>query len=1050
MKIRYLGLFALFIVLTLLVPPTQVQAQTDDDALRWVTVGTPGVANNIVVTPSEVNEIAVASDGTIYTLDSSNNKVYRSTNSGASWIDITPQLLTAGATMPAIKIAIAPDDPNILALVTDNGLAVYMSKSAGGVWFNMHAPVSTEKIQAIAISRQYTESYEAVREVAIGTAEWGNSTTTGQVFVCQIGLEWPTWQNQNLTIDPALIGGEVSAIAYSPSFKRNSDNTIIVVASTSSDVDSGYQNQTFLCLGRRDTTAGTTTWNNPTFSGYPVAIDTAAGDSVGVTEIISSLALPSNYSTTDTDTMRLFVSYDRIPDAVIANDDVYRINETTVTRLNAHGGAAIDISSISFQGTTTSGKLIAGDAGPSIAPATVQVRRMNNPWNIAPTWYTATLPPSGPGNAKVMWGSDGTVYCGTGQNPGVALDESAFSTSTDGGDNWQQQSLMDTILNISDMAVTPNSKTIFLASYSTTNPEGIWRSTVTEQGLGVYWSRQLMVNTSTDRLLIRLSPDYLTDYTIYVVEAGGTILYVSHDRGNSWKQRRCLGAVIDGVATDRDTFYVALPGGYIQWTNDGGFIWSRPVATGITDINTFVVTANGSIIVGGRNGEVAYSINGGVSFIRILNQFAIGDIQVAADANFSQNGIIYAASNIADSGIWRWQINTSLCWEQIDKAITDLGGGQRIDGLITSEEGTLYALRAEPMGGISRSLNPAASDYNNEPEFGIGDQGLPSGTAFDSTMIFPHTLPYLKFSIDEGQNELWSIDTVNEKIYRFKDTLATSQPTLTAPGDVHLNQVNSITGRGYDVILSWSRPSPNTTTYEVGVYADAACTRLIQSCNVTNTSQMPWVAMGPYQTGSQYVEFTPGNTYYWRVRTIAPLISPWSVVISFATEHLASSVPKLLSPENGAIDISQTPFLSWSPIAEASTYRLLLADNAEFNSPIVDTMVNDTGFAITEKLDYGKTYYWEVRVVSPSGSEWSTIANFTIIGALAESTPPTLVTQELSSVFTITQTITPPSLVITVPSFQANTTVPVTVWVVIGVGGILAIFIIVLIVRTAR
>lgn len=1059
MRIRYFGLFALFLLLTLLVPAAPAQALTDD-ALRWVKVSTPGVDNNIVVTPSEVSEIAVASDGTLYALDSGNDKVYKSTNSGASWIDITPQILTAGATMPATKIAIAPDDPNFLALVTDNGLAVYISKSAGGVWINTNAPISTVptvKIQAIAISRKYTESYESIREIAFGTADWGNSTTLGKVWVCQIGVAWPVWKNQDLTVDGVNPVGEVSAIAYSPHFDRSTDKTIAVVASTGGDVAITCQNQTRVCLGKRDTTTGSTNWNS-LFTGFPIQIGTAAGDDSTITKITSSLALPSNFSTADTDTTALFVSINR--KAGDAANNVYRVSYDITTTLITKNldvrnsgivpATPINISSISYQGTTASGQLIAGESGPGIAPATVDVRRTSDPWDATPSWHMATLPPSGPGNAKVVWGSDGTAYCGTSQSPSVALDESAFSVSSDNGDNWQQESLMDTVLNIDDIAPTPNSQTLFMASYSATNPEGIWRSTVTTEGLGVYWTRQLMVNTTTDRLLIRLSPNYLTDYTIYVLEAGGDILYISHDRGNSWKLRRCLGNVSDAVVINRDTFYVALPGGIIQWTNDGGFTWSTRIWTGIATINTFTVTNDGSIIVGGTNGEVAYALNGSTIFTKPYTNLAHGDIQVAADADFAQNGIIYAASDVADSGVWRWQIGASIIWEQIDKTITSLGGGQIIDGLMTSTDGLLYALRAEPNGGVSRSLNPAEIGHPGLPEFSVANLGLPVGAAFDSDLVFSRTMPFLKLSTANGQNVLWSIDTVNKKIYRFTDILASIEPTLTSPQNLHLNSINSINGEGYDLLLCWNRPSPNVTRYEVGVYADAACTRPIQIHYLDSTSETPCLAMGPHQTGTQHIEYVPGSTYYWRVRVTAPYISLWSVVISYNTQPIRISVPDLLAPKNGAIDIDQMPALSWSPMAEATTYRLLVADNAEFNSPIIDVSVNDTGFAINQKLDFNKTYYWEVRVESPLTGGWSTVANFTIMKEPTKPATTTVITTapETTSTLTLTQ---PPqtSLVVTItPTSPPNETVPDNVWVMIGGGSFLVVFTIVLIIAT--
>ncbi|MHB8104358.1 MAG: hypothetical protein ACYDG5_02310 [Dehalococcoidales bacterium] len=1036
--------------------PAPLQAQTDEQSLEWSSVSKPGLPGNIVVTPSEVNEITVTSGGTIYALDTSANstklsKVYQSVNGGASWVDITAHLFDAGAVLPATRIAAAPDRTGFLAVVTDNGTAVYMSTNGGSTWTNLYVPVLAGKIQAIAISRQYSESGTTLTEIAIGTAVWGNNTTTGQIWVCQIGTLWSSWYNQNLTIDPAHIGGEVSAIAYSPNYKRGFDNTIIVVASSAnSDVALAYQSQTWLCLGQRHTDVGTTTWNNAVFAGYPVAVGAAsAGDAVGVLQISSSLGVPSNFSTSDTDLMRLFISYNRDPDAVPANEDVYRIDDTTVYRLNTNGGASINISSLDYYGTTMAGKLLTGDVSQIGISLTVQVRRTANPFNLAPTWYVASLPPSGPGNARVRWSPDGsTAYCGTGQIPGVALDESAFSSSTDGGDNWQQQSLMDTILNISDLAVTPDSKTIFLATYSATGHQSVWRSTLTEWGIGVYWSRQLNISTISQRIFLRLSPNYLSDYTIYVVESGGIVLDVSHNRGNSWKHRLTLNTTVDAVVANEFTLYIAMVGGNFSCTTDGGYAWSYPVPTGIANINMLTIAANGTILVGGRNGEVAYSTNGGASFTRIFRTIGTGDVQVAADADYQENGIIYAASNVSDSGIWRWQIGRSTSWEQIDKSITDLGTGQRIGGLVTGSEGTLYALRMEAAGGMSRSLYPTVTGNNVTPEFDIANQGLPAGTTFDPSALFSHTLPYLKFSTETGQNELWSVDTVHEIIYRYKDTLSTSTPGQVTPANVYQDMTNAITGKAYDIVFSWNSPSLNVTNYETGVYADAACTMPVQICYIASTSPLTTIIFGPYQSGNQCIDYTPGTVYYWRVRVTGPIKSPWSTTFSFSIASLRELVTSLLSPLNGAIDISQTPAFSWSPIAGASNYQLMLAENASFTSPLVSAIVNDTGLTVTEKLEYGKVYFWKVRVVSPVESDWSTIANFIVKEAPTEPSPPVVITQAPAQ--TTVFTLTAPALEIFVPSPPASTTVPVTIWVIIGIGSVLVIALIVLIVRTRR
>ncbi|MGD0780439.1 MAG: hypothetical protein ABR954_06670 [Dehalococcoidales bacterium] len=1049
-----------------LLAPLPVQAD-DEHILEWAQVDKPGISGNIVVTPSEVNELAFGSGSVIYALDTSANatkssKVYKSVNGGSSWTDITSSLISAGAVLPATKIAAAPDTTGLVAVVTDDGTGVYLSANGGGTWTNLGVPGLAGKIQAITISKKYKyiETNTLVNEIAIGTAEWGDTTTTGQVWVYQYGITLTTWQNQNLTIDPAHIGGEVSAIAYSPSYSR--DKTIIVVASTSdSDVDAGppvdYRSQTWLCLGYRDTDVGTTQWNNAVFTGYPVAIGTlpSGGDGTGVSSISSSIALPSNYSTSSTALMKLFVGYNRDPDTAFAND-VYLINDTTVRRLDASNSgttppSAINISSIAYYGTTTSGKLLAGDENP-FTSFNVQVRRTANPFDVFPTWVLASLPPSGPGNSKVSWSSDGnSAYCGTGQLPGVGLDESAFSISTDGGDNWQQISLIDTILKLADIAVTPDSKTLFLTSYSAFGPEGVWRSTLIEEGIGVYWSRQLNMNTNSQRIILRLSPNYTSDYTIYAFEPGGELLYISHDRGNSWKRRLTLGATIDGVAADADTFYVALPGGYVRRATNDGLIWGKLVFTGVDDINMLTITSNGTILVGGRKGDVAYSNDGGASFTLINETIGTGDVQVVGDVNYQDNGIIYASTNASDSGIWRWRMGISTYWEQIDKSITDLGTGQRIGGLTTGPEGTLYALRAEPAGGISRSLNPAALD---NIEFDITNKELPADVAFDSSAIFPHTLPYLKVSTNATENEIWSIDTAHDTVYRFEDTLATNFPTLVSPVNMYEDMVNSVTGRAADIAFSWNAPSLKVTNYEIGIYTDAACTIPAQLCfvaslypNIPNIS----VVIGPYQsaTSNQCLEYVPGATYYWRVRTIGPLRSPWSEVHGFAIAPLHELVINLLSPLNGAADVSQTPAFSWDPAIGVTDYQLALADDASFTSPIVSASINNTGFALTQKLAGGKTYFWKVRAISPVGSDWSTIANFTIKDTSTESSLPPVAIQTTTSVTTVTLTAPAPTQVIVAPSLPPSST-PVTIWVIIGIGSILAMGIIILILRTAR
>jgi photosystem II stability/assembly factor-like uncharacterized protein len=1024
MKIKYAcGLLMLLLLCATLVPlPAQA-----DSALKWEEIDKPGTNGNVVVSPSEVSEIAIGSSGVLYAVDSANSALYRSLDGGATWEDITDKLASEGAGLPYGKIAVAPDKPGIVAVVTDGGTAVYLSTDGGINWVDASVPALTGKIQAIAISKEYTEDSKKLREIAIGTAVWGDNTTSGQVWVYQIGKSFAPWLNQELTVapgSPTPTNGEVSALAYSPRYPD--DLTILALASTGGDV-TGYEDKTWLCIGLRDTTEGTTEWNNlPDFPPvvYPVEI-APAGDAPDVSWFSASLALPSNYTSEEASSRQLFVSYDREPDA---DDDVYRLDDTIVVRLDVDNGNPINISSIAYNGTTSSGKLLAGDVEPVTSSLTVQVRRTEDPFQADPDWEEATVPPTGPGNAKLGWSPDGQIaYCGTGQLPGDDLDESALSASVDDGDKWRQLGLIDTEIIIADVAPSPDGESLFVTTCSPYGPEGIWRST--SDPLGRYWERVLTLDTDTDAVILRLSLDYSQDKTIYAAEVGGRLMAVSHDGGSSWSWRQASsGELVDMVVEDENTAYIALTDGIIKKSTQGGLIWRSQGDTYISEINMLALAGDETILIGSKDGRVAYSTDGGASFSLIRKAIGdgAGDVQVAADASFAENDIIYAATNIADEGIWRWTIGVSDEWDQIDQSITELGGGQQIGGLAVGTEGTLYALRLEPDGGVIRSVNPTEVDPD-DVEFELVNRGLPAGARFDPTPFFP-TLPYLKLVGDAGQNQLWTIDTDNQTIYRFRDTLSKSNPTPVAPqaGDIII-----INYSGYidSLILQWEEIA-GAREYEVAIYRDAGATQEIWSATTDG------LAIDAVRNDDPATLYS-GTTYYWRVRVIEPIESPWSEVRSFASplgiEEWSPLVsPDRVSPLPGANDVSIRPAFSWESADGAIGYEFILAKDNGFTEVVVAftgaDALTSTAWNCDIELEYSTSYFWKVRAIgTDSYSEWG-INSFT-----TETAPAEVLPSESSSPLVI----------------EPAPKVPVyIIGIVIGVAAILVIVLLFFIVRT--
>jgi len=1015
MKIRHTcGLLAVLLLFTPLAPyPAQA-----DTALEWTEVDKPGLEGDIIVTPSEVSEIAVGRNGVLYTIDSENSRVYRSLDAGLSWEDISSALSDAGAELPASKIAVAPDNEGLVVVVTDGGSAVYISLDGGISWDGANMPALTGDIQALAISARYTEGGKLRREIAVGTAVWGDNITSGQLWVLKGGSMWASWRNQELAIGPSCEGGEVSAIAYSPDY--DDDRTILVVASTSGNVAADYQNKTWLCLGERNPEDGTTSWDS--FGDYPVEI-AAAGDGIDVVSIKSSLALPSNYSSEDELSRPLFVSYDREPDA---GDDVYLIKGDKLYRLDANGGADINIAAISYHGTMDSGTLLAGDADRVAGTLTVQVRRTENPFASLPEWHKASVPPTGPGNAVVSWSPDGKIaYCGTGQSPGASLDESAFSASLD-GDKWRQMGLMDTAFQLADIAVAPDSKFLFVTSSSTFGPEGVWRNF--SDPLGKSWERVLTIDTDTDAVILRLSPNYDDDDTLYAAEIDGNQIAVSHNRGNSWQWRHAPGPIVDMAVGDEDIVYAALPGGEVTKSTHGGWRWQEPVKTTLSDINMLAIIDSETILVGGRNGEVAYSTDGGTSFNQIGEAIGSGggDVQVVADVDFSENGIIYAATNLPDEGLWCWVIGVSTEWEQIDKSITELGEGQRISGLAVGSEGTLYALRSEPAGdttgGMTRWLLPSCPTCIDF-EYDFINFSLPQGAAFDPTAVFPNTLPYVKLSGDAEQNELWTVDTANQTIYRFQDTLCKFGPSLDAPADAAVISLGPCPcERPPRLVLDWEELD-DVTEYEIAMYLDE-----------DSTSEV-WTAHSDYDGliatgGDSPAPLSSGSAYYWKARVDEPIKSPWSEMRSFT---LALIKARGFYPAPGATGVSVRPAFTWDSAGQNTGYEFLLARDSQFSDVLVSMIGADaltsTSWGCDRDLDYSTTYFWKVRAISATSYSEYVTGVFT---TQAASSPPA------------SHSSPPPSLPEPTPS------VPFYLLVIIGLGITLVIILLVLILRTGR
>jgi hypothetical protein len=133
-------------------------------------------------------------------------------------------------------------------------------------------------------------------------------------------------------------------------------------------------------------------------------------------------------------------------------------------------------------------------------------------------------------------------------------------------------------------------------------------------------------------------------------------------------------------------------------------------------------------------------------------------------------------------------------------------------------------------------------------------------------------------------------------------------------------------------------------------------------------------------------DFTPGTlkmakTYYWRVDEFDVLETHKGEVWSFTTEGAVAA----LNPANGAVDVTQTPVLTWTPGFGAS-------HEIYFGTDAASLELKGSGNLGSEsyepgQLEWNTTYYWRVNEANNANADspwtgplWSfTTANFIII-----------------------------------------------------------------------
>ena len=993
MKKKISSILGVALTLVLLVSLFGFAVPVSAADLRWSTQATPagiGITWQLAA-GTDASFITVAPDGnTIFAVDTqaATNVVYKSTNGGVSW---RPSVVNPwGAGVPITGLALSPSYATDSTVIATAANQVYISQTGGTAFAVLGGGLPAgETIASLAISPIYSGG---TGEIMVGTTAVG-AATYGDVYIWgRFGVL--NWAAQGLAED-------VTSVAFSPNYPV--DATILAVGSDATP-------QT-----RLHTKVSAFAWD-VTIALTPLVINAAGGTGDAAPIVASSMAMGSNFNGSVPVTHRVYV-------ATISGvaDDIYAINAAGAVVMNATAAADDVFVSLAYSGDSTTGTLIAGQMG------TNQVYRCANPtavigWLFLP----ATTPPTGAAIANVALAPDfatsSKIFAGT---TGV---QSALSISDDGGVNFYQVGLIDTaIAAVTDLQASPAfaaDQTMFMITVTTLPAvpgdavvDSIWK---TSNG-GTTWMRVATFATANDHGIVRFSPAFATDQTVYFAEtgAGGVNLLLSNNAGATWLPRISPVAINDVLLEDANTIYVGnAVAPTVNKSVNGGWTWipGAAVAPAAT-VHSLAQAGNGDILAGCNNGLVLRSTTAGATFAPLLGGIGAAQGNVAFvvfDANYADNSTVYAAGdalfNAGGTGVWRYVIGTDIAWNNID-AGPPFAGADAIVGLVGASDGTLYAATSEPSavaaGGVRRSLAPTA--------FFIAGGVSP---IFETVANADGLLPGYKLGyplvLAEGTNQLWAPQTTPAPAPR----VVTYTDTMTGASTLSLDVQTPTTAS-----FSWTGMT-GATNYTITVNTRS---------DFRGVATAPTGYVPPFTTAT-FTGLAPGRTYFARVQVATPLLSRWSNAVEFQTQMAAPGAVLAIAPAPGAQNVVLSPSFSWGFVAGAASYEVEVADNASYTGAIKGTSpVN--AWQMTDTLEYLTTYYWRVIAISATGAPEST-AIVGIFTTMAEPAPPVIVEP------------TPPAP--PAPELVIEQVAPTYLWVIIGIGAILVIAVIVLIVRTRR
>ncbi|MGB9702195.1 MAG: VPS10 domain-containing protein, partial [Candidatus Kapaibacteriota bacterium] len=581
--------------------------------------------------------------------------------------------------------------------------------------------------------------------------------------------------------------------------------------------------------------------------------------------------------------------------------------------------------------------------------------------------------------------------------------------TTDAGASWSQ---VFSSMSVKDMEFKPGNSSVIYASGSY-----IYRST----NGGTNWSQLTNgLPSSAQRVALGVSPansNYV--YALMSNSSSGFLgLYRSTDGGDTWTTQatspNLLGWESSGsdsggqgwydlcIAVDQSNINTIYTGGVNIWKSTNGGVnwainahwWGDGVPAVHADQHDLWFAPGTNRLYNGCDGGIYTTTNGGTNWnwlgsgLVITQFYRIGASQTNSNvwiAGAQDNG----TKNYVNS-TWQDVIGGDGMECIVDNSTTDYQYGELYYGRIlrSSDGGNNFYDWVSPSSFSSEAgswVTPYVQHPTNPQTLFIGyrniykttDRGASwtkiSSFSSNSTLNVLHVDPDngtyiyashgndLMMSTDGGSN--WSTKTLPSSLYLTYLAIKPTTPLViygSFSGYSSGNKVFYSTDGGSTwTNISYNLPNlpVNTIVYQkntnrlyvgtdIGVfYLDPG-----QTSWVDFNSNLPNVVVNEIELQPAFSKMKIAT--YGRGIWETPIFSGEAV--------------QLTAPSNSSTNVSITPTLTWNAVNLADKYELIIADNIQFNNPIVHkTNIASNSYIVqpAEVLQYSKTYYWKVRAI---------------------------------------------------------------------------------------